>query len=196
MKTLIPAGIRCSLMFMAVAALSIAQPAKANLIQNGGFEDGNFNHWSTSGIVSVERTVGGIAPHSGRFQAVIGNLGGGISQMLTLAVGTTYHLDFFFAQNQGIGFFEVVLNGAAIFFMFPGPTPVPYGEYSVDFTATTNNAILSFSGEVERGGHAFQLLDDISVEPAGVGVPDGGSTVSLLGCTLFGVAALRRRLSC
>jgi hypothetical protein len=27
-------------------------------------------------------------------------------------------------------------------------------------------------------------------------VPDGGSTVSLLGCALLGLAALRRKLSC
>ena len=31
---------------------------------------------------------------------------------------------------------------------------------------------------------------------AGVGVPDAGSTVSLLGCALLGLAALRRKLSC
>ena len=30
----------------------------------------------------------------------------------------------------------------------------------------------------------------------GVGVPDGGSTVSLLGCALLGLAALRRKLGC
>jgi len=40
------------------------------------------------------------------------------------------------------------------------------------------------------------FLDDISVEPAGVGVPDGGTTVSLLGCGLLGLAALRRKLGC
>ena len=28
------------------------------------------------------------------------------------------------------------------------------------------------------------------------GVPDGGSTVSLLGCALLGLVALRRRLGC
>jgi hypothetical protein len=28
------------------------------------------------------------------------------------------------------------------------------------------------------------------------GVPDGGSTVSLFGCALLGLAALRRKLSC
>jgi hypothetical protein len=32
--------------------------------------------------------------------------------------------------------------------------------------------------------------------PPGVGVPDGGSTVSLLGCALLGLAALRRKLGC
>jgi VPDSG-CTERM motif len=34
----------------------------------------------------------------------------------------------------------------------------------------------------------------LEIGPAGV--PDGGSTVSLLGCALLGLAALRRRLSC
>ncbi len=43
---------------------------------------------------------------------------------------------------------------------------------------------------------AYWHLDDVSVEPAGVGVPDGGSTVSLLGCALLGLAALRRKLGC
>ena len=47
MKTLILAAIRCSLMFTAVAALSIAYPAKANLITNGGFETGDFTGWTT-----------------------------------------------------------------------------------------------------------------------------------------------------
>jgi len=41
-----------------------------------------------------------------------------------------------------------------------------------------------------------QFLDDIHVEPASVGVPDGGTTVSLLGCALLGLAAVRRKLGC
>jgi hypothetical protein len=43
MKTLILAAIRCSLILAAVAALSVAYPAKANLITNGGFENGRFD---------------------------------------------------------------------------------------------------------------------------------------------------------
>ena len=38
------------------------------------------------------------------------------------------------------------------------------------------------------------FLDDVSINPAGV--PDGGSTVSLLGCALLGVTVLRRKLRC
>jgi len=38
----------------------------------------------------------------------------------------------------------------------------------------------------------FDYIDDVSV----VGVPDGGSTVSLLGFGLLGLAALRRKLRC
>jgi hypothetical protein len=34
-----------------------------------------------------------------------------------------------------------------------------------------------------------------SITPAAT-VPDGGSTVSLLGCALLGLAALRRKLGC
>jgi hypothetical protein len=33
------------------------------------------------------------------------------------------------------------------------------------------------------------FFDDVSVNPTGVGVPDGGSIVSLLGCALLGLAA-------
>jgi hypothetical protein len=42
----------------------------------------------------------------------------------------------------------------------------------------------------------FFFLDDVSVNPTGVGVPDGGSTVSLLGFGLLGLTAFRRKLSC
>jgi hypothetical protein len=71
----------------AVAALSVAYPAKANLIQNGGFEDGNFNHWSTGGGVSVEGTFDGVAPHSGSFQAVITDNASLVVVMYGLSLG-------------------------------------------------------------------------------------------------------------
>jgi protein with PEP-CTERM/exosortase system signal len=38
------------------------------------------------------------------------------------------------------------------------------------------------------------FLDDISAEPAKVGVPDGGSAVSLFGFAFLGLAAVRCKL--
>jgi hypothetical protein len=48
MKTLILAAIRCSSIFTAVAALSVAYPSKANLITNGDFETGDFTGWTVT----------------------------------------------------------------------------------------------------------------------------------------------------
>src|SRR5262249_42537827 len=53
----------------AVAALSVACPAKANLITNPGFETGDLTGWTSSTFL-VSGTFNGQAPHSGKFQAV------------------------------------------------------------------------------------------------------------------------------
>src|SRR5206468_2771542 len=45
-------------------------------------------------------------------------------------------------------------------------------------------------------GPLLWFLDDVSVTPTGVGVPDAGSTLPLLGFALLGLVALRRRLTC
>src|SRR5258708_34860523 len=81
----------------AVAALSVAYPAKANLITNPGFETGNFTGWTQSGDTSFTGVAGVfiIAPHSCSFQSVLGNERPGfLSHMIALAVGTTSTLDF------------------------------------------------------------------------------------------------------
>jgi hypothetical protein len=64
------------------------------------------------------------------------------------------------------------------------------GDAITDASATLSET-LEFRG---RSSPAFDFLDNVSV--TGAGVPDGGLTVSLLGCTLLGLAALRRKLSC
>ena len=181
----------------AVAALSFAHPAKANLITNPGFETGNFTGWTQSGDTSFTGVTGtfvGIAPHSGSFQAVMGNVSTGfLSQMLALAVGTTYTVDFWLANNTpGTNSFAASLGGVTGFSVTNAGAS-GYTEHTFNFTYNGGSTQLLFTFLNVPGSW---FLDDISVEPAGVGVPDGGSTVSLLGCALLGLAALRRKLGC
>jgi hypothetical protein len=169
----------------AVAALSVAYPAKANLITNPGFETGDFTGWfaPTSSVVGA---FGGVSPHTGNFQAV--NFGGGtLSQTLATTAGQSYTVDFWAATNGG-GQFQVLWGGSTVFsHLFAGPTG--YTEFTFNVTASSASTPIQF-----QDLFGFLFLDDISVTPAGV--PDGGSTVSLLGCALLGLAALRRKLSC
>jgi hypothetical protein len=178
----------------AVAALSVAYPAKANLITNPGFE------MLGTGWTFGPGTFIGTDPnfaHSGSFYA------GGfdsdplstISQSVATTPGANYTIDFFVSAlfvPMGSNFI-VTFGGTVFSHLFAAPTN-GYIELTFNATASGANTTLSFR-ETSAGLVTFSL-DDISVEPAGVGVPDGGSTVSLLGFVLLGLAAFRRKLSC
>jgi VPDSG-CTERM motif len=176
----------------AVAAVSVAYPAKANLITNPGFEDiplgtgWTFNNFSTIVGGGHSGTWAGALSPSSFSNAVI-------SQSVTTTPGATYMIDFFvrspFTEATN---FSVTFGGTTIYaHLFNGSTN--YFEVSTTATAAGGNTTLSFFGNfVGVGGRV--LIDDISVEP--VGVPDAGTTVSLLGCALLGLAAVRRRLGC
>jgi hypothetical protein len=92
------------LVLTAVAALSVAYPARANLITNGGFETGDFTGWSTSttgqfATASVTGMSGGISPHSGSYQAVfnVPSAAATATQTITTTPSTSYSIDFFLA---------------------------------------------------------------------------------------------------
>ena len=175
----------------AVAALSFAYPAKANLIQNPGFEDGAFP-WAFSGGAGLSLGAG----HSGNWAGYL-ETGGftSISQSITTTPGATYTIDFFVRNSNSLssGTLNVTFGGTTVYsHLFTGLTN--YVEVTVTGTASGGNTTLSFLSSNDGAGKIY--LDDISVEPAGVGVPDGGTTVSLLGCALVGLAAVRRRLGC
>jgi hypothetical protein len=77
---------------------------------------------------------------------------------------------------------------------------VPQGYVSgaaLSDSMTFNNATFASLG-VTPGTYVWTwgtgANQNFTLVIGGAGVPDGGSTVSLLGCALFGVAALRRKL--
>jgi hypothetical protein len=202
MKNVILAAVRCSLMFTAVAALSIASPAKANLITNGGFETGDFTGWTTGvdgTTAAVTGTFNSVSPHSGNFQAVFNGVAfltgtAFAQQTLTTTPGTNYTLEFFLAvggvAHNPPGFF--VQFGDSTVFSHSFFVGSRYAEYTFDVTSSTASTLLKFGFFVNS---ATLYLDDVSVTRPGA-VPDCGSTVSLLGFGLLGLAALRCELVC
>lgn len=171
----------------AAAAFSIVQPAKANQITNPGFETGNLNGWTLHPGFFAMGTASGISPHSGSFQAFSSTGSGILGQSFATTLGQSYTVNFWAATTSGGAL--SVLGGATVFnHIFAGPTG--YTQFTFTFTALSALSGIQFSAA------GFFFLDDINVSPTGVGVPDGGTTASLLGCALLGLAALRRKLSC
>jgi hypothetical protein len=132
----------------------------------------------------AQGTVFGVPPHSGSWQAFT-LVSGILGQSVATTVGQSYTVDFW-AATSGPGSLSVFGGSTVFSHIFAGTTG--YTEFSFTFTATSTSSPIQF-GVIGRF-----LLDDISVTPTGV--PDGGATVSLLGCALLGLAALRRKLSC
>jgi hypothetical protein len=179
----------------AVAALSVAYPAKANLITNGGFETGNFTGWLPSPNMQVVGTFLGVSPHSGNFQALL-PLASDLEQTLATTPGQSYTVDFWIAVTARAvplpSSVTVLWGGSPVFsHLFAGPTG--YTEFTFNVTASSASTQIHFTYSAIL---QVMLLDDVSVNPTRVGVPDGGSTVSLLGLALLGLTGLRRRLSC
>jgi VPDSG-CTERM motif len=175
----------------ALAALSVAYPARANLISNPGFETGDFTDWTTSGGASVVGTFLSVSPHSGSFQAHITT--GSITQTVVTMATQSYTISFWLAIPSGrTGDPFAVIWGGSTIFTEPAQ-PLSYSEFTFTETASSGSTALQF---LVSSGVTNWLLDDVSVTPAGVGVPDTGSTLSLLGFASLGLVALRRKLRC
>jgi len=175
----------------AVVALSVAHSAKANLITNSGFEAGATGWSFTNGAAWAP----GAGAHSGVAYGFMPSSGANsptISQSVATTSGASYTISFFVACAASIPSNLSFSFGGIVFNHLFAAGNNGYTQLSFTATASGANTNLSFIG----GGVASFRLDDVSVEPAGVGVPDGGTTVSLLGCALLGLAALRRRLGC
>jgi hypothetical protein len=86
-----------------------------------------------------------------------------------------------------------------------------YGALGSDTASVSSSAISTAAGVTYAGSrgtadNAFPASDDFGLPNSyfgpnfqfttGVPTPDSGSTVSLLGCALLGLAALRRKLGC
>jgi hypothetical protein len=134
------------------------------LVQNGGFETGNFSSWGESGnFTSCSVSSGFPAVHSGSFGALLGPPGslGYLSQSLATVPGQLYQLSLWLDSPDGLtpNEFMVAWNGAPLF----DETDIgAIGWTNLQFyvTATGTNTVLQFGF---RDDQSFLGLDDITV---------------------------------
>jgi VPDSG-CTERM motif len=199
MKTLILAAIRCSLMFTAVTSLVCVQPAQAytvtlqqigsNVVANGS---GAIN--LTGLTLSFPSAFSGAVVFASVGQIETGPASALVDGYTGFAGPTSFGSGGLFFPNTGSGDF-VGLDATGVPFI-----AVPQGYVSgaaLSDSMTFNNATLASLG-VTPGTYVWTWGDGANQRfTLRIGtVPDGGSTVSLLGCALLGLAAFRRKLSC
>jgi biuret amidohydrolase len=120
----------------------------------------------------------------------------GVFDKLTMSAFEGTWLDFAL-RDCGINAFiivgvatEIGIEPTVVSYLFTGISGYTHLGFNATASGTNTNLLFRVVSGVGTGS-----IDDVSVNPAGVGVPDGGLTVSLLGCALLGLAAVRRRLS-
>jgi len=200
MKTLILAAIRCSLMFTAVtASLLSVQPAQAytvTLKQMGS----NVVATGTGAISLTGLTFDIIVSPATGLNASSGTINMGQSNLNVPGyTGFTGPTNF----GSGSSFFPNTTSGdfVGINVSF-GNIFVPAGYVSntaLSNSMTFNNETLAGLG-VTPGTYEWMWgaglpNQNFTLIIGGAGVPDGGTTISLLGLGLLSLAALRRKLS-
>jgi hypothetical protein len=208
MKTLILAAIRCSLMFLVTASPFFLRPAQAYTVT---LERVGFDTVVATGSGAFDLTGlpdPGTAFAQSLINPFIGNIVTGSSNAPSGACDA-YEAAITGPSSFGRGSETFASSGTgdiAGMLFFGGRDSlllVPEGYVSgtaLSDSATYNNTTL-VSLFVTPGTYVWTWGDGadqrftLQIGSVGVpGVPDGGSTVSLLGCALLGLAALRRKL--
>ncbi len=164
-----------------------------NIVTNGGFENGNFTGWNENGNTAAAH-VGGGSAHSGSYAADFGPTTSlvSISQNLATTPLTTYTVSFSLSHlgSATDNSFIATFGGATLLSLSNSGT-FGYTNYTFNVTAAEPVTILQFGFQGRSG---FWHLDDVSVQPVS-GVPETGSTLTLLGLALVAIEGLRRKLS-
>jgi hypothetical protein len=148
------------------AVFSVYAKADTELLQNGGFETGDFSFWNATGNSSFDTVSGGVLyTHSGLYGAEMGAIGspGFISQTVPTTVGGAYLLSLWLDSPDGEGpnEFEVLWNGNIVIDSTNLPA-IGWTNFQVALTATVSSTTLQLGFEDDA---SFLGLDDVSLKP-------------------------------
>ena len=204
MKTLILAAIRCSLMFLVTGSLFSVQPVQAftitmeqvgsNVVANGSgainLTGLTFDGSGSGGAADVFASSGGISIGA----TVDTTLYNGFTGPTSFGSGGV-HL-----ANTSSGDFVSIFASEEFFFQDIFLPTTYVSNAALSDSMTFNNQTFASLG-VTPGTYVWSwgtglANQNFTLVIGGAGVPDGGTTASLLGCALLGLAGLRRKLGC
>lgn len=124
--------------------------------------------------------------------------GSAIWQSFATVIGQYYTLSFTVASPSLFywdNFESTVTVNLAGSYTQPGQPQTNYVPtlITTGFTATDTTTTLKFSGSNQGNQWWSPVIDDVSV--TATTVPDGGTTIALLGAAMLGLAGLRRKIS-
>jgi hypothetical protein len=176
------------------ATPSLCNAVAGNLLQNCGFESGDFSNWTTAPASSGSFFFVDTPGHTGSFDAYFGATGG-LPDVINQAVATTpghlYGLEFYF-KSDGL-----TPNGAFVAYFsssihqLGGSTDIPAFDWTLEdfsFTATANSTRIFLGAQ---DGPGFLQFDDIVLRDI-TDVPEP-FTLGIFGAGLAGAFAMRRR---
>lgn len=181
--------LRIGILAVALGFISLQTAHAQNLVQNGGFETGNFTDWTLSGDTTAV-TVNNYNPHTGNYAADLGTTYGTgyLSQTLNVTPNQPYYLSFWLSTDESVpNSLQVSFDGNTVdSFTNLGPG---YQIYQYLVTPTDSNPVLQFAFQDNYG---YIYLDDVRLGTSSA-TPEVGSLTGF-GCLLVlgGVWGLRR----
>jgi hypothetical protein len=149
---------------------SICDAIPGNLVQNCGFETGDFTHWTVAGFDTADTfvssdcdpTIPGVyGPNSGTYSACLGSVGGltYVSQTITDIPGKPYTLTIWLkSDGQTPNEFQASYNGTVLTDMV-NMTAFGYTQFSFPGLIGTGSDTIKFGGQDDP---EYLNLDDVS----------------------------------
>jgi hypothetical protein len=160
--------------------LLICDSVSGNLLQNCGFENGDFSGWTQSGNLASTFVYGNFsafAPNSGSLFAVLGPSSidghGFLSQTIATTPGAFYTISWYLASDGNTpNDFNATWDGNTIFSQ-PDLAGQDWVLYSFPVVANSGSTTLTFGFSNDNG---YLALDDASVTgPPTSTVPESGA---------------------